>query len=157
MKFFKSVLGVILLQLSSQVAANFRSDCNDALVYAYYLVSFEGPGYGDYYGSICLNKIKLASILAAETVYCNVPVSDISQAIGDAEDVCAYGDYLDKPADDSRAFIEQVGATITQKFVDSLPVYSQTDDHMLENITKPFIIDQAWFDIVYRTTVSFNS
>lgn len=133
--------------------------CSTGLLTAYDEVNFAGSGYGGYYTWFCLNPIKIASVLAAEKVLCQVPSLD--WAVDSFIDLCTdEAELSPAPLARSVALIRSVAASLTDdrdEAVAERPVVEQGQYTAKENVTAPFLLAQPWFELAYRTAVSLGA
>lgn len=119
--------------------------CVSAVQQAYSAVIFEGPGYTDYYTTSCLNTLRITSIYAASTIYCDH--DDIAPGFSGLNKNCeAYGGFTMLP-------LSSVVGDLTEEDIKNMPVFNSDEVDPTANISEPFIISQSWFDVTFRTTV----
>lgn len=122
--------------------------CVSAVQQAYSTLEFEGPGYGSYYVTSCLNPMRIVSIYVSSRRYCKP--DEIVPGFEGLNDVCeTYGGFSILPE-------SAVAANLTDEAIVRMPVLDMDEVSTVENVTAPFIISQSWFDLSFRTTVSLT-
>lgn len=110
-------------------------------------LNFEGIGYGDYYLEICQNPLKVTSVYAISKAYC--PPDDLNPGFNYFGLSCqSYGSVELIPEAD-------LAANLTDKAINSFPILDQDDKRVLTNLTTPILISRDWFELGFRTEVSF--
>jgi len=142
------ILFGILAQLAwSQTPKN--QICVSAVQQAYSTLEFEGPGYGSYYVTSCLNPIRIASIYVSSRRYCKP--DEIVPGFEGLNGICeTYGGVSILPE-------SAVAANLTDDAIERMPVLDMEEVPTTENVTAPFIISRSWFDLSFRTTVSLTA
>jgi hypothetical protein len=131
--------------LSSTINAD--QECVSAVFSIVGGLSFVGVGYGKYYVANCQNPLKVASIYAVSKTYC--PPSDLDPGIEYVKSLCRkYGGA--EPLSEA-----DVAANLTDEAISQYPILDQTDDLVSTNLTTPVLISKHWFDLGFKTEVSF--
>ncbi|KAL1890514.1 hypothetical protein Sste5346_008182 [Sporothrix stenoceras] len=111
---------------------------------------FEWPGdyYGDYYGSLCTNPNALVSMYASMYTYC-LP-EDIEPGLDIMNEWCTeYGEVeLLRPS--------EFAANLTKEAIAALPVYGEGDVEEGSNVTAPFLMSKAVFDVTRRSEHAYD-
>ncbi|OAA60317.1 serine/threonine-protein kinase [Niveomyces insectorum RCEF 264] len=120
-----------------------KEECGLVMFDIYGDYSWLGVGYPDYYGMLCTNPNALVSIYAGVYTYCPAEVEADSLHI--MQEWCKnYGEVDMLPASD-------FAANLTKEAIAALPVYSRDQFEEDSNMTAPFLMDQAWFEVAMRS------
>ena len=119
--------------------------CVAAIYGVYGAVSFEGVGSDDYWVSVCQNPAKVTSIYASAEVYCNA--DDIPPGFDYLASICEQYGFVSLLPE------SEVAANLTNEAISAMDILDMADVDPAVNMTKPFLISQAWFDLSYRTEV----
>ncbi len=143
-----TTLGLLALLAPQVLGQNFEQECVSAIYQIYGQLTYTGVGYGDYWTPVCQNPIVVVSILAAAKTYC--APENIQTGIDFINIYCPiYGGGPQLPASD-------FAANLTDEAIHNLPVLGIAEAFMLGNISAPFLISQAVYDLGYKTEDSWD-
>lgn len=120
-----------------------NQECGLVMFDVYGEFEWPGIGYGDYYGALCQNPNALVSMYASMYTYC------LPEEIQPGVDVMAswcegYGETELIPP-------SEFAANLTKEAIATLPVYGEGDLPEDSNVTAPFLMSKAVFDITRRS------
>lgn len=140
------LLAASLLGSAASKPLTKAQECTFALTDVYGSLNFEGVGYADYYGSLCGNPLKVASMYAASHVYCSKRDSKAGFKL--------LTKYCVEYGPGSMMAESVVAVNTSEKAISSMKVIDPVEAADLTvNYTTPVLLSKALFTLGYKTEV----
>ncbi|KJR86002.1 FRE family ferric-chelate reductase [Sporothrix schenckii 1099-18] len=120
-----------------------NQECGVTLLFVYRKYAWPGVGYGSSYGAACQNPNAVVSMYASLYTYC--PPEEWQPGVAGLNAQCL------RRANVPFAAASDYAANLTTEAIAALPVYEAKTLRKSANVTAPFLMSQAWFDISRRS------